>query len=693
MSLNNGLGGFVATETKMIQGSLGTQLACALHANGKDTWLIGRRVGMDTLVAWLVADTGMSKVVYSKLGSNSRVPNIKSNFPLAIGYDSQIKTSPNSEMLLIPRRTLEFPVHELYRFNRETGEVYGRVGIKDTTKSPPFFLNGYPDGAFSADSKVLYIGTGTRSKISFENEGPGTFWQYSVENYDSLAIAQSKMYLGILGRGIPTKPEPTPFVPRFQLAIDGRIYVSPGTTADSLMSVIHCPNNRGNACQLKLREISLGKGRNGSFFPTLNQTFIRNAGIFQLQANKRSLCQGDTLELSAYGAGAEHFTWSVIPLPQGLKLDILTWQRFSTKEMPVGAYTFKCQSTSRCGDVYEKSMVVNVRPNPAKPVLSGSPPLLINKATLCLADSLRLLVPDTSSKYHWSFGDDSASLLFINTGLTYTQKVSLVTENQYGCQSLPSDTMIIENKPIPQAPKPVIQSVPAVYVDSGFVALCPGDSVTLSATGSAAFVWSDGSNLPNRTFTGSGSFSLIGYNTEGCAAKAETEVRYKTVVNPKPVFIQGDTILNLNTLSGQSYCVPLIAKHRYSWTATNGTITDTIADCATVQWNPGTANRSLNVVQTSPVGCVGSSRLNIAYRPNLNIPSLITPNGDSHNDSFIIQDLEFYASHSLQIFDRWGKKVVDTTAYKQDWKGDSGIYFYNLVVEGNEFKGWVSVMK
>jgi len=73
--------------------------------------------------------------------------------------------------------------------------------------------------------------------------------------------------------------------------------------------------------------------------------------------------------------------------------------------------------------------------------------------------------------------------------------------------------------------------------------------------------------------------------------------------------------------------------------------------------------------------------------------SLITPNGDGKNDVFEIEDLAFYGSHSLQIFDRWGKKVLETSAYKNDWKAEEGIYFYILVVDNKNLSGWILVQK
>ena len=123
---------------------------------------------------------------------------------------------------------------------------------------------------------------------------------------------------------------------------------------------------------------------------------------------------------------------------------------------------------------------------------------------------------------------------------------------------------------------------------------------------------------------------------------------------------------------------------------------DSSEDCVTVNWwaVPPSGVRGLSVSETrKEANCKGTTSQKLTYRPNLKVPSLITPNSDGFNDDFIIEDLEFYASHHLQIFDRWGKKVLDTSSYKQDWKGEHGLYFYTLSVENIDFKGWVSVMK
>jgi len=54
------------------------------------------------------------------------------------------------------------------------------------------------------------------------------------------------------------------------------------------------------------------------------------------------------------------------------------------------------------------------------------------------------------------------------------------------------------------------------------------------------------------------------------------------------------------------------------------------------------------------------------YNPPLTIPNVITPNGDSYNDNFVIQNAENY-SITLQIYNRWGNIIYETNNYQNDF--------------------------
>jgi gliding motility-associated-like protein len=69
---------------------------------------------------------------------------------------------------------------------------------------------------------------------------------------------------------------------------------------------------------------------------------------------------------------------------------------------------------------------------------------------------------------------------------------------------------------------------------------------------------------------------------------------------------------------------------------------------------------------------------------------VLTPNGDTHNDTFIINGIEFYPENDLTIYNRWGNKVYQKSGYLNEWDGISnenkvgsislpvGTYFYVL---------------
>lgn len=107
------------------------------------------------------------------------------------------------------------------------------------------------------------------------------------------------------------------------------------------------------------------------------------------------------------------------------------------------------------------------------------------------------------------------------------------------------------------------------------------------------------------------------------------------------------------------------------------------------------------------LGCADDTVQNVKVIPwgDLFIPNTFTPNGDGSHDNFEIYyaDLE---GISLQIFDRWGQTLYETTRKDQFWDGlnnegrqcAAGVYYYVLTASkpnGDKvtYKGFVNLLR
>jgi gliding motility-associated-like protein len=88
------------------------------------------------------------------------------------------------------------------------------------------------------------------------------------------------------------------------------------------------------------------------------------------------------------------------------------------------------------------------------------------------------------------------------------------------------------------------------------------------------------------------------------------------------------------------------------------------------------------------------------------IPNIFTPNnfGDG-NDNFVIQGVDAYPGSTLQVFNRWGGIVYESTSYTNGWRpteeeAADGTYYYVLGVNRNNgsaeremYTGYVEIIR
>jgi gliding motility-associated-like protein len=104
-------------------------------------------------------------------------------------------------------------------------------------------------------------------------------------------------------------------------------------------------------------------------------------------------------------------------------------------------------------------------------------------------------------------------------------------------------------------------------------------------------------------------------------------------------------------------------------------------------------------IQALTVGAAAwSNTVDLSFTHRLLIPNVFTPNGDGHNDTFFIPNLNLYPVNSLRIYNRWGQQVYKQQGYQGNWSGADlsvGTYYYLLTIDNlhQTFKGWVELIR
>ena len=83
------------------------------------------------------------------------------------------------------------------------------------------------------------------------------------------------------------------------------------------------------------------------------------------------------------------------------------------------------------------------------------------------------------------------------------------------------------------------------------------------------------------------------------------------------------------------------------------------------------------------------------------INNIITPNGDGKNDTWDINKPSIISGCPLNIINRWGKTVWNSTNYTNNWDGTDlngnllpdGTYYYTIKCQGEQYKGAILLIK
>ncbi|MEY4288761.1 MAG: hypothetical protein RLZZ30_849 [Bacteroidota bacterium] len=330
-----------------------------------------------------------------------------------------------------------------------------------------------------------------------------------------------------------------------------------------------------------------------------------------------------------------------------------------------GPYNFNGQSITQTGiyvdtlsSIHSCDSIVNLNI-----VISTEPVFTLSDTTICIGNPLTLAPQGVGGTYSYTWTPQMA--VPTSTGaMTWNPVVSneffLLATNNYGCTHL--DSLDLTVNPLPN-----------MGLVASSQALCPNESLTLTASGAATYSWSGpgvtSSTTNSQTIipTGSGVFNVVGYTAEGCVDSIQTNF----TLYPKPVLtITADQ----DICDGQMASMTVSGATNYVWNPAtlNGTqvyvspiVTTNYSVIGFNQFNCSDTVSSIVTVHPNPVAMIGAE------------PYLLT------SDSPIVA---FTNLSSGQVISTWNFddgtiQEQSNTNFDYQYPYEEGDYMVQLVVE------------
>jgi len=377
-----------------------------------------------------------------------------------------------------------------------------------------------------------------------------------------------------------------------------------------------------------------------------------------------AICPGNAVALKAGGISPYTYTWSPSAGLSGTTGAMVTATPTANAKYTVTGDSAGCKGTA--------SATININPLPVI-TLTSSPA----NDSICMGDSAHITANGGTS-YLWSPGNSNSSSIWVKPVINATYSLT-VTKN--GCKA-DTDLTVYVNPP------PTIVLTPPSNI-------CPGKSITLSATGGGTYKWSDGSTASSISVSPTVATSYTVVVNKVCADSASTSV---SLYSPVLIVCCNDTIQK-----GDTAHINASNAVSYVWSPSESLSCTTCADPIA---NPATTT-TYSVLATDADGCQVSKDLTVYVETpcaDFTVPNVFTPNNDGINDDFAINVLN-PLSYNISIYDRWGKQVFTSSDASIYWNGringttylvPDGVYYYTIksTCGSNDYekKGFVEVM-
>ena len=271
-----------------------------------------------------------------------------------------------------------------------------------------------------------------------------------------------------------------------------------------------------------------------------------------------------------------------------------------------GPYLFNGQSISQTGIYVDSLTSINGCDSifNLNIVISSDPQFTVNDTSICIGNSLTLAPQNSQGSYNYTWTPQMSvpsSIGAMTWNPTTSNEYFLLATNNVGCTHLDSLNL-------------TVNPLPVIGLQSSAAALCPDETLTLTASGAASYSWSGPGVIPTAGNsqsifpTGSGVFQVIGYTNAGCADSIQSNF----LLYPSPV---------LTATPDQEICLGEMAEisvsgaDTYDWTpaSLSGTqvfVSPTITTAYQIigfnQFNCTDTVLSTVVVHPNPVAQIGA---------------------------------------------------------------------------------------
>ncbi len=393
--------------------------------------------------------------------------------------------------------------------------------------------------------------------------------------------------------------------------------------------------------------------------------------MWQLNLDPSLLPQGWT-----YDVPIEDVLWS------GSFFDIINDSTIRIVPDSGGSFQYTVTVVDAFGCTYDTTLTLEVVETPSVD--------LGNDTILCGNGIIYNLDAGPGDHYLWSTSSLNETIPVTSTGY-----YSVTVEN-YNASSVltcaDADTIYVKMLALPS-------------VDLG-PDICSNIPITLDA-GNIGFnyMWNTGATDTNQTLyvAQSGTYSVSVAEEYGFNCESISDINVTILPVPDISIGRDSTIcrhhtININVTDTYGYLTDF--DYTYFWYPFAKT-----DPYLTLSWlDPGTYPIIVEVTGC-PADVVRDTMLLTVEPCDLVIPNIITPNGDGKNEKFYIPNVEYYPNSTMVIYNRWGRKVFESTNYQGDWDGENcadGVYFWVFTINygdrgnGTEYKqqnGTITVLR